>query len=452
MEKMCIFALSLDFFYHSMCCMPKFFLLFFIVLSVTVPCCGQDTVPMSLDSCLRYALLHNISMQSARLNTLSSNADYEGAKMRFAPNVSANASQSWGFRSGGTSSDRNCGINANVTLFDGLNNVRTLQLNRLALDQSGLKEQQNANQLYAQVVQAYLTILMNVERLAYQRKVLSTALKQRDEGAVKQQVGRILESDYLLLDANYLSAAANVENTQLTLSGNRLALRTLLAMPVNVVPDAVRSSDTLHSSSYTLLPVDSVVTRAMANIPDLKISQMNVEMARYSVQLAQSAFWPTLGFSAGGNYYGGSSGQVDGAGNIITASGFNGSVGLSLSIPIFNSGVTATQVKRSKINLQQAQLQQYQTEMDLDKEIRDQYVATAQSLNQFRSSEQMALAYKASYEVYALKYEQGTVTTVEMLQQQDRYLSALNDYLINKYSFILNQQLLNIYMGVPCSL
>ena len=36
---------------------------------------------------------------------------------------------------------------------------------------------------------------------------------------------------------------------------------------------------------------------------------------------------------------------------------------------------------------------------------------------------------------------------MELLQQQDRYLSALNDYLQNKYSYLLAEKQLDIYTG-----
>ena len=75
------------------------------------------------------------------------------------------------------------------------------------------------------------------------------------------------------------------------------------------------------------------------------------------------------------------------------------------------------------------------------------YLTTQQALNRYRASEALCEAYRASYEVYVVKYGEGAVTTVELLQQQDRYLSALNDYLQNKYSYLLAEKQLDIYTG-----
>ena len=48
---------------------------------------------------------------------------------------------------------------------------------------------------------------------------------------------------------------------------------------------------------------------------------------------------------------------------------------------------------------------------------------------------------------YQAKYEAGTVSASELLQQQERYLSALNDYVQNKYTYIISEKVLRIYLG-----
>ena len=123
---------------------------------------AQDTVRMTLDSCLRYAYSHNLTVRTAALNQESSEAALTGAKLRFLPSVNASASQGWGWDSGtGTSSNTQYGINGSLTLFSGLSNLRNLQQNRISAEQSELKVQQTENSIGVQIVQAYLTVLMN---------------------------------------------------------------------------------------------------------------------------------------------------------------------------------------------------------------------------------------------------------------------------------------------------
>lgn len=405
---------------------------------------SQDTLRMTLDDCLRYAYDHNLTVQTAELNKQSAEADVSNAKWNFAPMLNASAGENMNIQNGGTSFNTSAGVNATMTLFSGLANLRTLQQSKLSLQQSELKVKQSQNTIATQITQAYLTILMNQERLTYQQDVLKTSEEQKKEGEVKYNVGKILESDYLLLQANYESALGNIENTRLTIENNRLELRNLLCLDEGQTVGVVDMQD--DDNTMQLLSMEQVIRQAEQNMPDLKISQMNVDLAKYNVKIAKSAYSPTIGLSGGANYFLGGTQLDQTSGTMVNGGNFSGTVGLNLNIPLLR-GNTITQVKRSKINLRQAELQHNQTALELRKTIEAQYIATAQARNQYRSSQLMKDAYQANYNVYKLKYENGAVTTVDLLTQQDRFLSALNDYLQNKYTYLLDLKVLDIYMG-----
>lgn len=422
-------------------------LIFLIMIVAGLCCMGQDTLRLSLDSCLSYAYSHNITMQRALLNQESAQVLFDGSKLRFLPSINAGASENWGFQEGAASRNGNYGVNAGITLFGGMSRLYNYRQNKLNLEQSSLILKQSFNSISTQIVSSYLTIVMNEEKLKFEKQVLETSKKQAEEGALKFQVGKILESDYQLLNANYNSAVANIENTRLTIANNLLALKSLLCIDDNKTLELLTTHSQIAASTVVLPIMDTVVQRSLSHLPDLEISEMDIDKARYNVKMAQSAYMPSVSLNAGASYYEGQAGQVDGQGTLITHGGMNSSVGLSLNLPILNQGVSRTQVKQSKIELQQAQLQHNQKEIEIRQEIEGQYFSTEQALNQFKACELMEQAYKASYDVYVLKYNQGAVTTVEMLQQQDRYLNALNDYLQSKYAFLLAQRTLKIYMG-----
>lgn len=423
----------------------RFFCTLALSLSATLASLAQDTVRLSLDSCLNYAYKHNTTLQSSRLDQENAKIAYDGAKLRFSPTVNASASQNWSFNDGNSSRNGNYGINAGLVLFGGLSNLNNLQQAKLSMEQSELKAEQNRNQISSQIIQAYLTVMMNQEKLQYEHEVLRYSEEQASEGELKWSVGRMLESDYLLLKANLSSAKANIDNTRLTIASNMLALQTLLNPESGIVVAPIYNMDKMTPQS--LMSLDSVMQMAQRNMPDFRISEMNVELARYNVRMAQGNYMPTLSMNAGASYYEGKNGQVDNSGTLVSSGGVNSSVGLSLNVPILNQGNNRTQLKQSKINLQQAEIAHQQQTLDLRKEVETQYLTTQQAYNQYQSSEKLKEAYKASYDVYALKYSEGMVTTVELLQQQDKYLNALNSYLQNKYNYILDNEVLNIYIG-----
>ena len=385
-------------------------------------------------------------MQSARLSSQTAQLAMNEAKMRFLPSLSASASQGFGWNDNATRTG-NYGINASLTLFDGLSTLYTYRRSQLAVDQSDLALQQMQNTVTSQIVSAYLTILMNEEKLAYQKEVLETSQQQKDEGQTKYQVGKLLESDYQLLVANYASAVSEIDNTRLSIDNNRLELRQLLCMSDDSVIVVTPAIDSSNSLAHQMPLLDSVMAQARRALPDWQISQFEVDMAKQKVDIARASFMPSLSLNAGMAYNEGSNYST--TPTTYTNGGLNSSLTIGLSVPIFDRGATLTQYKQSKIDLQQAELNRRQAFIDLEQEIQSQYMVTQQALNSYQSKETLANAYRSSYEVYALKYSLGDVTTVEMLQQQDKYLTSLNDYLQSKYSYILAERQLSVYMGKP---
>ena len=423
-----------------------------ILLLLTVMVAGgsalaQDTVRMTLDSCLRYAYSHNITLQTAQLNRESAAAALSGAMMNFLPSVNASASQGWSWSDpeSGSSHNGSYGVNGSLTLFNGLSNLRTYQQAKVSQQQSDLTARQSQNTVSARIISAYLTIVMNEEKLLFQQEVLETSRQQQAEGELKYNVGKILESDYRLLVANYLSAQAEIENTRLTIDNNRLELHDLLCMPKGQTVGVTLSADSTSVDATALPTYDELVQASKESLPDWELGRLNVDMARYNLELARASFLPSLSLNAGMTYADGR--QTMNGTTLVIDGGLNKSVTLGLNIPLFDRGASVTQFRKSRLSLQQAELNYRQDTIDLEATLHKQYNETQQALNSYRKTEALCEAYHASYDVYVLKYREGAITTVEMLQQQDKYLSAQNDYLQSKYAFVLAKKQLDIYMG-----
>ncbi len=423
---------------------------FFFIMAIisALSLSAQEVVRMSLGECINYAETHNNTLRNAELDRSSSEISYNEAKLRYAPTVSATASQGFGYSNHNATASwtGNYGISAGMTLFDGFSTYNNVKLNKLSLKQSELKVEQSRNSINIQIMQAYLSILMNTERLAYQQDVLNTSQEQVKEGELQFKVGKILESDYNLLKANLTSAAYDVENTKIAIDNELLTLKKLLGLPSYTKLEIVKPDTDTDNASLTMPTLESAVERALAYLPELKSSEAGVEMAKYDIKMAKSDYSPTLSLSAGV-----STGYTnfDEAWGTQVSNNLGENVGLNLSIPIYNRNSTRSKVKQSKIRLQQAEMENEQLKLDITSEIEQKYLAAAQAYNTYKSSEALEKAYKDSYAVYNEKFKAGAITTVDLLQQQSNYLNVLNQFLQNKYSYLMNRKILDVYMGVP---
>ena len=194
-----------------------------------------------------------------------------------------------------------------------------------------------------------------------------------------------------------------------------------------------------------LLPgLEEVLEMAKESLPDLKISEYNVRLAESGLKISQAGYLPTLSLSGGIG-----TSRNDGFGDFFqqVSDNFSQRASLSLSIPIFTRGQTRNNVTKSKIALSQARLKQQQAESEIEKEVVTQYNDVLLARSACEASGQYKDAYEASFKASQAQFAQGSITAVELLQQQNNFISALNSYIQDKYSYLLKRKILDVYMG-----
>jgi outer membrane protein len=194
---------------------------------------------------------------------------------------------------------------------------------------------------------------------------------------------------------------------------------------------------------------EEVVSLSIATLPDLRISDYNVEIAESRVRISRSSYAPSLSLNAGVGS--GHTNDFSSYGSQLS-NRVNEQVGLTLSIPIFNHNRTKSDVAQSRIALQQAELERKQTELDVKQTLIQEYRSVVLAESKYNSSKISQNAYLASFQAYQMKFEQGSITAVELLQQQNNYINVMNDYIQSKYGFMLKRKVLDVYMGEPVTM
>ena len=191
-----------------------------------------QNVNFTLNECIEYAFGNSYTRKTMLLNEESQTESLKGAKASLTPSVSASLGESLSHR--GTETDVNFGgninIGANITLYNGGSLRGSIKQSELQLEQSKAQTAQYDQNLTIQIVQQFVTILGQRELIKYQEQLLSTSQQQLDEGKRKFAVGAILESDYLLLEAQHATNETNLLDSKSSLSNSLLALKCLLSM------------------------------------------------------------------------------------------------------------------------------------------------------------------------------------------------------------------------------
>lgn len=404
----------------------------------------------TFEDCIRFAFANSYERKSMQLTGKSLEATYEQSKLQRLPNLSASFGQNISNNENGWSSSGNVGVGTSVTIYQGGQINNTIEQNRLNLERNEVQMERYDNQTIAQILQSFLTILGNQERLKYLLDVLKTSGEQLRQGQSKYQVGLILESDYLLLEAQYYSDSNNVVDTRINIENNLLDLKVLLSMdPTDQLEIISPDTDNLDELKASLPSEEEALSLAMAYMPDIRMGDYDIKIAEKSVSMAKGNYLPSI--SANANIGMGVF-SFDGTGMKQWCSKPTESAGISVNIPIFNRGATKANVKKSQIALEQSRLDYEQTQLAVRQTVVQAYRDVISAYNAFKVSEVKENAYNKSFDAYNIQYRYGKITTVELLQQQNNYLNALNTYLQNKYSLLMKRKILDIYMGKSISL
>jgi outer membrane protein len=420
----------------------------------------KDTV-WTLQSSIQYALQQNIQVQKTGLTNEVNKVNAEQARESRFPSVSASASQDfyWSKPLGldgkyGNYAGQNTssfGINSSVTLYNGgktRNSIKQADINYQAgqYDVETMKESISLN-----ILNAYLQILYAEEQVKNSEKQVEVTADQLRLADERVKLGAISNADYLQVKSQLASEKQTLANAQSLLDIDRVTLEQLMELPVS--PDfsiAHPELDKLVNSKLTP-SADSIYNIALGIKPQIKSADLNKQSAQLDVNMARADFQPQLSLNGGisTGYASSNSGlaydyQIN---NRLTPS-----VGLTLSIPIYQNKQVRSKVEIAKIGTQNAALSETDTKNQLRKAIEQVCVDVTTAEKRYQAGLEDYDANQESYQVASEKFNQGLLNSVDYLVQKTNLITAESNLLQAKYNLIFSYKILDFYSGVPLTL
>jgi len=411
---------------------------------------ADSSYNFTLEDCLQYAMGNSYTRKSRLLNEESSEASYQQSKNNRLPSVSASASENMSHTG---SQDKvnfsgNLGVNANQTIYNGGQIKNSIEQSRLQAEQSKIQTSQYDDQLTIQILNEYLNALSCIERLKYQSGIMSSSREELTRGEKRFELGSMIESDYLMLKAQYQRDITDSLNTAISLETSLLNLKQYMSMDPNAELSIIAPDTSAIDQMAVMMSQDDAVAQAKQHMPDMLLAQNTMEIANTALEISKAGRRPTISATAGL-----STGHSDFE-EFGTQLGdrFSQSLGINLSYPIWDRGQTKLSIKKAQIQQQQAELDMLQTESDITRTVINQWRNTNLEYQRYQAYQLRKDAYAASYNAYKKRFEVGSIVAVDLLQQQNNYISVLNDYINVKYSFILYRKILDVYTGTSVEL
>lgn len=421
----------------------------------------------TLRDCIDYALEHNITIQRNRISAEGAQEDVKTAKADFLPSLSGNISQRVVNRPNSargtiisgdnittseskTSYNGSYGIDANWTVYNGSKRVNTVKQQKLNNRIAELNVDESENSIEESITQLYVQILYSAEAVKVNESTLEVSRKEFERGQELFNVGSIASSDLAQLEAQVSSDNYQLVTSQATLQDYKLQLKQLLELDGDIEMDLYLPQ---LSDSNVLIPLpekDDVYNTALSLRPEIEAGKLNVESSDLSIKMARAGYLPTLNLSAG-------IGSTNANGSDFSFSeqvkqNWNNSLGLTLSIPIFDKRQTKSSINKAKLQKQTSQLDLLDNKKTLYKTIENLWLAANSAQQQYVAASQKLKSTETSYSLVSEQFNVGMKNTVELLTEKNNLLSAQQETLQAKYTAILNAGLLRFYQGEEINL
>lgn len=415
-----------------------------------------------LQACIDYALEQNITIRKNRVAAASTESDVKTAKAALFPSLSFSTGQQVVNRpyqetsslvSGSeiissnskTSYNGNYGLNASWTLYNGSKRLKSIKQEQLNNRVAELDVAASENEIQESVAQVYIQILYAAESFRVNEHTLQVSIAQRDRGRQLLDAGSLAKSDLAQLEAQVSTDRYQLVTAQATLQDYKLQLKQLLELDGEHEMDVYLPT---LPDEYVLAPLPAkkeVYASALALRPEIEASKLSVEASDLGIDIAKSGYLPTISLSAGigTNHTSGS----DFTFGEQVKNGWNNSIGLSVSVPIFNNRQTKSAVQKAKLQRETSMLSLLDEEKALYKTIETLWLEANSAQQRYTAADEKLRSTQISYDLMNEQFNLGMKNTVELLTEKNNLLQARQEQLQAKYMAILNTQLLKFYQG-----
>jgi len=451
-------------------------------------------VKWTLKQCVDYALANNLNVKRGIYTVESSEVDLRQSRFSRLPTVNGSGSYgySWGRGLDPVNNNfvtqeirsSNLAAQASLPLYNGMrihNSIKQYEATNSAAEYDLGKTK---NDVILNVANLFINVVFNKELVENAKFQLASSQQQLERTRKQVLAGALPKSEELNLDAQ---AAGN--EVTLVQQENALALSILQLKQALQIP----ASDPLDVEIPELSPEDLVVEQtrdeifdaARQTMPEIKSATLKIQSAEYGIRSARGNLYPRLSLTGSVNtnyssineavFYpdGGfqfSNNPVAYVGNenigtpvyTISPTGLYRktntfstqlkdnvyrTLGLQLSIPIFNGYTARASLQRAVIQKSQAEINAVEISNTLRQTVERVYNDAVASSKTYNSSVRQVSAREEAFRMMNQRYTAGSANSFEFQVAQNNLFQAQTDLARAKYDFIYKKKVLDFYQG-----
>ena len=296
-------------------------------------------------------------------------------------------------------------------------------------------------ELILRVATRYFDVLGARDNLAFVRADKAALTRTLDQAQQRFEVGLAAITDTLKAQAAYDIAISDEISAEQLLADTREALREL----TGTLPEVLeRLSDEIPLQVPEPADQDQWVRSAIDQNPLMLAAQAATRTAKQEIQVQRSGHFPSLDLTADYSYRDSNFGGL--TANPLERN--DSSVGLELSLPLYQGGAVTSRTREQRYRYEQAVEAQEQQYRATERQTRDNYRGIVSGISRVSALKRAIESNAKAYEAAKSGFDVGTRDIVDVLDAQRELLRARRDHARSRYDYLLSTLRLKQAAGI----
>jgi len=428
--------------------MKKILTVFILFVSIF----GLCQKKWSLEDCIEYAKKNNLQIAQNTISKKIQDKNLEIAKREYLPVISGNFNNSINFGQAqylGTNVRNDnfkntINVGASVLLYNNRGLEKSVRKAEFEVEASQYDIISTQNNISVLIIQQYLTIILNKEKIKIFQSSFENAQKIYDRSKITTNAGTTSKT------IEYESAAAlsrekqNLKTAEIETEKSLFLLSQLLQMSnyKELDIEAINLSDNLENNI-----IEKDIWNITSAQPELKAAKSRINSAKLSTSILKTNYYPSITIQLGMNsFYNNLLNTKDKSSFLKQYSNnFVQEIGVSANIPIFNKGITKLQIEQSEINENLAKNNLDQQRQNVEQKIQKILFDMKSNFEIYSTAKENEKSAYLALDFAEKSFKAGLTSIYDVNVARNNYINAQSSLLQSKYSFIFSKKLLEFY-------
>lgn len=418
---------------------------------------GALEEPLTLERAVQVALDRNNELERLENQVILSGTYLDQARARFHPDLILSVASTERF---GSTFDQSIGqvenerseslslrASSNLTLFNGFANQATLAATRFDLASNEQILEQTRQRVAYETTARFLSVFAADTLIRVEEANIFAQRQQRERIRAYWEQGMRSQADLLQQEAALASAELRLINAQQRRALAELRLKEILQLDgVEELALVGPELTDLESSPVDYSP-GALIEEALERRADLESQRLRIAATEQEVRQARAGLLPTLSLSVSGGTSYSSLNRLSRFSDQFFDLNPSATVGLNLSIPLFDRAQTKSSVTRAQVQLKNEQLTLANLVQNTSLALQQTLLDYRSALNRWTATQAQQTAAAEALAAMEARYHTGAATFVELSQTRAQYVEAQGNRVEALYEVILSRLAVDFNRG-----